>query len=734
MKIFGSIQELVNLVFRKGSHTVTLKPSDTQAASVEVSLPTLAADDVVAVTEANQNLKSKTFTQIGVGSLTLSGNIISTAGDLGLQPSAGNSVKVYSDVILFGSKNLVLYDLDNSNKITISIPATTSVDRFPQIPDDTGNFVLTTANQTLTTKTISGLSNTITDISGSEIVGDITGNAANITATSNSTLTTLSALSLPGSQVTGDISGNASNITGLLLPSKGGTGVVNNDLATLTRVGDHGLTLTTTDTTDVTLPVTGTLATLDGVEPLTNKVISSTGLLTGALRVPVGDESERPSGQDGLIRFNSESNSFEGYSNGDWSGIGGGGTTDKIDQTAHGFSVGDVLYLNGATYAKAIATAANTAEVVGMVSREIDANTFELTLSGEVSGLTGLVAGEVYFLSADTAGALTVTEPSVIGQVSVPVGVASSTTTMYVAPKRGVVVGGVNARAEVALTSGAVTNVQNVGSYDAGELTGWVFISSAAPVRFYLSARFAKSGAGGDFNLSYSTTGDTPPAGFLVDITTTGMIRVTLPAASGSTSVINYALNAPAIGASFPLTVSASQIVGDTNPVGTMLDYAGTTAPTGYLMCDGQSLSTTGTYAALFAVLGYAYGGSGASFNIPDFRGRFARYLDNMGGTAANRDSGRLIGTSQSDLVKEHNVTVEAGASVGNKQFSKLEINDTAFATTAQSGTELLRFAGNIVNDTRNNDTRFTRTVRAGDIDAAETRPINLACTKIIKF
>lgn len=40
-----------------------------------------------------------------------------------------------------------------------------------------------------------------------------TGTAANITATSNSTLTTLSALSLPGSQVTGNISGNAANIT-----------------------------------------------------------------------------------------------------------------------------------------------------------------------------------------------------------------------------------------------------------------------------------------------------------------------------------------------------------------------------------------------------------------------------------------------------------------------------------------------------------------------------------------
>ena len=51
-----------------------------------------------------------------------------------------------------------------------------------------------------------------------------TGTAANITASSNSTLTTLSALSLPGSQVSGNISGNASNVTGTVVIANGGTG------------------------------------------------------------------------------------------------------------------------------------------------------------------------------------------------------------------------------------------------------------------------------------------------------------------------------------------------------------------------------------------------------------------------------------------------------------------------------------------------------------------------------
>ena len=51
-----------------------------------------------------------------------------------------------------------------------------------------------------------------------------TGTAANITATSNSTLTTLSSLSLPGSQVSGNISGNSANVTGTVAIANGGTG------------------------------------------------------------------------------------------------------------------------------------------------------------------------------------------------------------------------------------------------------------------------------------------------------------------------------------------------------------------------------------------------------------------------------------------------------------------------------------------------------------------------------
>ncbi len=59
------------------------------------------------------------------------------------------------------------------------------------------------------------------------------------------------------------------------------------------------------------------------------------------------------------------------------------------------------------------------------------------------------------------------------------------------------------------------------------------------------------------------------------------------------------------------------------DPSGTIKLYAGGTAPTGYLICDGTAVSRT-TYADLFAVLSTTYGsGDGSTtFNVPDFRRR----------------------------------------------------------------------------------------------------------------
>ena len=81
-------------------------------------------------------------------------------------------------------------------------------------------------------------------------------------------------------------------------------------------------------------------------------------------------------------------------------------------------------------------------------------------------------------------------------------------------------------------------------------------------------------------------------------------------------------------------------------PTGVILPYGGSSAPTDFLLCHGQSVSTS-TYADLHAVIGYTYGGSGSNFNLPDIRGRVVAGQDDMGGSSANRltnQSGGLNG------------------------------------------------------------------------------------------
>ena len=73
--------------------------------------------------------------------------------------------------------------------------------------------------------------------------------------------------------------------------------------------------------------------------------------------------------------------------------------------------------------------------------------------------------------------------------------------------------------------------------------------------------------------------------------------------------------------------VTAAKLAADValllTPAGLVAPYAGSSAPAGYLLCDGTAVSRT-TYATLFAVVSTTYGaGDGSTtFNIPDLKGR----------------------------------------------------------------------------------------------------------------
>jgi microcystin-dependent protein len=74
-------------------------------------------------------------------------------------------------------------------------------------------------------------------------------------------------------------------------------------------------------------------------------------------------------------------------------------------------------------------------------------------------------------------------------------------------------------------------------------------------------------------------------------------------------------------GVEFTAAIPASQ-PGDVFPAGVILHYAGSAAPTGWLVCDGSIISIA-TYPNLFSALSTLYGGDGiTTFGIPDMRGR----------------------------------------------------------------------------------------------------------------
>ena len=80
-------------------------------------------------------------------------------------------------------------------------------------------------------------------------------------------------------------------------------------------------------------------------------------------------------------------------------------------------------------------------------------------------------------------------------------------------------------------------------------------------------------------------------------------------------------------------------------PAGAILDFGGTTAPVGYLLCQGQPVSRT-TYSGLFTAIGTTWGsGDGSTtFNVPDFRRRVTVGAGGTGGNGLNSTVGSTGG------------------------------------------------------------------------------------------
>jgi len=99
---------------------------------------------------------------------------------------------------------------------------------------------------------------------------------------------------------------------------------------------------------------------------------------------------------------------------------------------------------------------------------------------------------------------------------------------------------------------------------------------------------------------------------------------------------------------------------------GEVFYHAGSTAPAGAMKANGAAVSRT-TYAALFAAIGTVFGaGDGSTtFNLPDLRGEFVRGWDDSRGV----DSGRAMGSAQTDMLKSHSHLIPTNAGSAKAGF-----------------------------------------------------------------
>ena len=171
------------------------------------------------------------------------------------------------------------------------------------------------------------------------------------------------------------------------------------------------------------------------------------------------------------------------------------------------------------------------------------------------------------------------------------------------------------------------------------------------------------------------------------------------------------------------------------DPIGTIVIYSSNTMPIGWLLCDGQSVSTT-TYAGLFAVIGYTYTlvlpPATGFFFLPDFTGVYTR---GKGTRAAMTTTTTTLGQVQSSSAgyHQHNmaamstdtqgttgtVTVVSNVTGVGLALTHQVVSNGVVTTQSTSGT---------------GKTTFTTFDGFGSVNDAENRPNAISMNYIIKY
>ena len=271
-----------------------------------------------------------------------------------------------------------------------------------------------------------------------------------------------------------------------------------------------------------------------------------------------------------------------------------------------------------------------------------------------------------------------------------------------------------------------------------GNTRGWYYADSSSQQGFLST--------GGGWNLRVDNSGNAAVTGSLTanSLVKSGGTSSQILMADGSVSSVavnqtSYACSNPITTSGTTVTISSSSnaygtrytqttapgtlcdgdiwydtsVGSSTVPIGTVFYFAQTSAPTGYLVCNGAAISRT-TYADLWFIIETLYGsGDGSTtFNLPDLRGEFIRCWDAGRGV----DSGRTFGSFQNQDVAPHTHNF--------RNFYFAENNGNSGLPNY--------YAGSRQGQDNDNNPFYTDWTTASS--GSETRPRNVALLPCIKY
>ena len=230
--------------------------------------------------------------------------------------------------------------------------------------------------------------------------------------------------------------------------------------------------------------------------------------------------------------------------------------------------------------------------------------------------------------------------------------------------------------------------------------------------------------------------GLTPGDYYFLSTTTAGEGTTTEPT-SGFSCPLYYVLDANNIISMVYRPNSIADGIASDSEIGSISAFAMSTAPVGFLSCEGQAISRS-TYSALYTKIGTTWGvGDGSTtFNIPDFRGMFLRGTGSHGTlnmADGNDFAGPAIGSSENDQMQDWQLGADEDLTGARDAFATAGARDyTPSNTSASTRTAYLLDTDDqgASNKLKAMDDGTSGTPRTGD----ETRPVNFGVKYCIRY